>query len=141
MTGAFLLRCFRRRKTDEQVEAARLHTGFQRAAVAGGDVAHACEAVTVGALVALGGGKIRPHVAAGRIIDGKHEKPLVDAAAQTHCGTGNACRAFARVVEGVAKKRAEIGVGDGEISRPARLENRRRCRIEPVRRLWQRGQY
>ena len=39
-----------------------------------------------------------------RIVDGEHEKPLVGAAAQAHNGAGDACRCFAGVVEGVARR-------------------------------------
>lgn len=102
-----LLANVRWRKADEEMEAVVVDARFQRSAVALADAPHARQPVAVGALVALGGGKIWTHVAAGGIINGKHEKPLVNAAAQTHCGTGDACRAFARVVEGVAEKRAE----------------------------------
>ena len=104
------------RKADEEMEAVAVDARFQRSAVALADAPHARQPVAVGALVRFRGGKIGVDLSVDRIVDGEHEKPLVDAAAQTHCGTGDACRAFARVVEGVAEKGAEIGVGDGEIS-------------------------
>ena len=111
----FLLRAvFRRRKTDEEMEAVAVDARFQRSAVALADAPHARQPVAVDALVRFRGGKIGVDLSVDRIVDGEHKKPFVGAAAQPHNGVGDSCRCFAGVVEGIAEKGAEIGVGDGE---------------------------